>query len=62
MRKGLHVVFFIVLTLAGSFGRCVNIRPDGLMFKQLHLNPANVNAYKSMYDPYITKWFMDFNT
>ena len=39
-----HTGFFIALTLAGSLGRCLNIRPNSLMFKQLPQDPANVNA------------------
>ena len=37
-------VCFIVLTLAGSLGRCLNNRPIGLVFKQLPRAPENVNA------------------
>ena len=37
-------VWFIALTLAGSLGRCLNTRPNGLVFKQLPQDPANVNA------------------
>ena len=37
-------VCFIDLTLAGSLGRCINTLPDGLVFKQLPRDPANVNA------------------
>ena len=37
-------VCFIALTLAGSLGRCLNTRPNGLVFKQLPRDPANVNA------------------
>ena len=39
-----HTCFFIALTLAGSLGRCLNTRPNGLVFKQLPRDPANVNA------------------
>ena len=45
-------VCFIALTLAGSLGRCLNTRPSGLVFKQLPQDPANVNAWKNMCDPY----------
>ena len=45
-------VCFIALTLAWSLGRCLNTRPNGLVFKQLPRDPANVNAWKNMYDPY----------
>ena len=45
-------VCFIALTLAGSLGRCLNTRPSGLVFKQLPRDPANVNAWKNMCDPY----------
>ena len=37
-------VCFISLTLAGSFWRCLNTWPNGLVFKQLPWDPANVNA------------------
>ena len=46
-------VCFIALTLAGPLGRCLNTQPNGLVFKQLPLDPANVNAWKNMCDPYI---------
>ena len=46
-------VCFIALTLAGSLGRCLNTRPIGLVFKQHPRDPANVNAWKNMCDPYI---------
>ena len=45
-------VCFIALTLAGSLGRCLNTRPNGLVFKQLPRDPANVNEWKNMCDPY----------
>ena len=45
-------VCFIALTLAGSLGRCLNPRPIGLVFKQHPRDPANVNAWKNMCDPY----------
>ena len=50
-------VCFIGLTLAGSLGRCLNSRPNGLMFKQLPRDPANINAWKNMCDPYIIYLF-----
>ena len=37
-------VCFSALTFAGFLGRSLNIRPSGLMFKQLPRDPANVNA------------------
>ena len=37
-------VCFIALTLARSLERCFNTQPNGLVFKQLPQNPANVNA------------------
>ena len=37
-------VCFMALSFAGSLGRCLNTRPDGLVFKQLPQEPANVNA------------------
>ena len=42
-------LFFIVLTLAGYLGGCLNTHPNGLIFKQL----ANVNVLKAFIDPYI---------
>ena len=33
----------IALTLAGSHGRFMNTRPDGLVFKQLPWDAANMN-------------------
>ena len=45
-------VCFIALTLAGSLGRCLNTRPIGLVFKQHPRDPANVNAWNNMSDPY----------
>ena len=47
-------VCFIALTFAGSLGRSWNTGPCGLVFKQLPRDPANVNAWKIMYDPYYT--------
>ena len=44
--------YFIALTFAGSLGRYLNTRPSGLAFKQLPRDPANVNAWKTMDDPY----------
>ena len=49
-------VYFIALTLAGSLGRCLKTGPVGLMFKQHPWDPANVNAWKNMCDPYILAW------
>ena len=37
-------VCFIALTPAGSLGRCLNMRPSGLVFKQLLWDTANVSA------------------
>ena len=45
--------YFIAITFAGSLGRYLNTRPSGLVFKQLPRDPANVNAWKTMDDPYI---------
>ena len=42
-------VCFIALTLAGSLGRCLNTRPNGLVFKQLPGDSANE---ENMCDPY----------
>ena len=39
-------VCFIALTLVRSLRWCLNTRPNGLMFKQLPRDPANVNAWK----------------
>ena len=44
-------VCFIALTLVGSLARCLNIRPNGLMFKQLPRYQANVNAWKTCVIP-----------
>ena len=44
-------VCLIVLTLAGSLGRCLKMWRNGLMFKQLPLGPVNVNALKNMCEP-----------
>ena len=52
-------VCFIALTLAGSLRRCLNTRPIGLVFKQHPRDPANVNAWKNMYDPYIPSWCIE---
>ena len=46
-------VCFIALTLAVSLERCFNTWPEGLVFKQLPRDLANVNAWKNMCDPYI---------
>ena len=43
---------FIALTLTWSLGRCLNTPPIGLVFKQLPRDPANVNVWKNMCDPY----------
>ena len=48
-------VCFIAFTLGRSLGRCLNTRPNSLVFKQLHRDPANVNAWKNMCDLYIAK-------
>ena len=56
-------VCFIALTLAGSLGRCLNTRPIGLVFKQHPPDPANVNAWKNMCDPYnlnfVSTWLVN---
>ena len=46
-------VCFIALKLAGSLRRCFSPLPISLVFKQLPLDLANVNASKNMCDPYI---------
>ena len=46
-----HTCLFIALLLAGSLGRCLKTRPNGLLFKQLPRELANVNACKTC-DPY----------
>ena len=45
--------YFIAITFAGSLGRYLNTRPNGLVFKQLLRDPANVNVWKTKGDPYI---------
>ena len=47
-----HVIF-IALTLARSLGRCLNTRPNDLMFKQLTQDLESVKAWNGMCDPYI---------
>ena len=42
-------MFFRALTFAGFLGRCC----FALGFQHLPWNPANVNARKNMFDPYI---------
>ena len=39
-----HICLFRCIKLAGSLGRCLYTRPNGLVFKQLPRDPANVNA------------------
>ena len=39
-------MFFHALTFAGSRGSCLNMRPQGQVFKDLPRDPANVNAMK----------------
>ena len=39
-------MFFHALTLAGSRGSCLNMRPLGRVFKHLLRDPAVVNAMK----------------
>ena len=50
-------LFHCIKTLAGSLRRCLNTRPHSLVFKQLPREPANVNAWKNMCDPYIFSFF-----
>ena len=45
-------VCFIALTFAVSLRRCLDTWPDGLVFNQLSLDPANVNACKNLCDPF----------
>ena len=45
-------VCFIAITLARSLSRCLNTQTICLVFKQLPLDPANVNAWKT-YNTYI---------
>ena len=40
-------VCFIALTLAGSLEQCLNTPLNGLVFKQLPRDPANVHALKN---------------
>ena len=39
-------MFFHALTLAGSRGSCLNMRPLGRVFKHRPRDPASVNAIK----------------
>ena len=39
-------MFFHALTFAGSQGSCLNMRPQGQVFKRLLRDPVNVNAMK----------------
>ena len=50
-------VCFITLILAGSLGRCLNTRPDVIVFKQLPVDLVNVNAWKTICDPYFPLCF-----
>ena len=43
-RMTISHVCFTALAFAWSLGRCLNTQPDGLVFKQLPRDPANVNA------------------
>ena len=49
--------YFIAITFAGPLERYLNTRPSDLVFKQLPRDPANVNAWKTMGDPYIVLRF-----
>ena len=44
-------ITFYCMTLAGSVGRCLNTRPNGLVLKQLPRDPTNVNARKTCVIP-----------
>ena len=44
--------FFNALTFARSLGRCWKPRPPASVFQHLHRDLANVNAWKTMFDPY----------
>ena len=52
-KNKVHPWLFIAITFAGSLRRYFNTRPVGSVFKQLPRDPANVNAWKTMGDPYI---------
>ena len=41
-----HYMYFNALTFAGSRGSCLNMRPQGRVFKHLLRDLANVNAMK----------------
>ena len=43
-RTAITHVSFIVCTLTGFLGQCLNTCSNGLMFKQHSRDPANVNA------------------
>ena len=45
-------MFFHALTFAGSRGSCLNMRPQGRVFKHLPGDLANVNAMKQKCDCY----------
>ena len=53
-------VYFSASKLAVSLGSSLNPQPGGLGFKQLPRATANVNARKSMYDPYILLPLFDY--
>ena len=44
----------IALTLAGSLRRCLNTRPNSLMFKQLPRDLANLSAWKKYVIPLLS--------
>ena len=53
--------YYIAITFAGSLGRYLNTRPSGLVFKQLPRDSVNVNAGKTLDDPYIVSTLCVYN-
>ena len=49
--------YFIAIIFAGPLGRYLNTRHSGLVIKQFPRDPANVNAWKTMGDPYMETLF-----
>ena len=54
-----HVCFH-ALAIARPLRRCLNTWPNGLVFKQLPWDLANVNVWKNMCDPYIIQLMHPF--
>ena len=53
--------FFNALTFARSHGRCWKPRLNGLGFQHLPWDLVNVNAWKTMFDPYSVDWYIVFD-